>query len=206
MLHIFRSGHTLLFSLTTPLNYQRNSYSMAFNFRLFLSSALVLLVIATIASADSEQSYLSGNGQTGSSVDRRIEGRQIDSIFNSLTGDVGSVVSSLTNDVASGWREGTSFLGSLGDGVYGTLTSVGGSLYTILSSEGGDVVTLAGNLPGVVTSFAGEQITILTSVAGGSLPTKNNNDNAALPRSSISLLDIALALGGVALGALITLM
>jgi len=69
------------------------------------------------------------------------------------------------------------------------------------------VVTLAGDLPGVVTSFAGEQVTILTSVAGGVLPTNtggNSNGNGALPRNSFTLLDIGLALGGVALGAMIT--
>jgi len=93
-------------------------------------------------------------------------------------------------------------LGSLGDNVYGTLTSVGGSVYTVLSSEGGNAVTLAGTLPGVVTSFAGEQVTVLSSVAGSVLPTQTGN--SALPRNSFTLLDVGLALGGVALGALIT--
>lgn len=51
---------------------------------------------------------------------------EVDSVFNSLTGDVGSIVSSVTNDVNSEWNGGTSFLGSLGDGVYGTLTSKSG--------------------------------------------------------------------------------
>jgi hypothetical protein len=52
----------------------------------------------------------------------------VDSFVNSLTGDVGSVYNSLTNDVASGWGSGTSFLGSLGDGVYGTLTCKSGCI------------------------------------------------------------------------------
>jgi len=157
---------------------------MFFNFGLFFPSALALLAIATIAAAEPVPA----------------EKRQIDSFISSLTGDAGS----LTNDVVSGWTGATSYLGSLGDGVYGTLTSVGGSVYTVLSSEGGNAVTLAGNLPGTITSFAGEQVTILTSAVGGALPTQTGNGNSALPRNSFTLLDVGLALGGVALGALIT--
>ena len=46
----------------------------------------------------------------------------VTSFVNSLTNGAGSVFNSLTNDVVSEWNGGTSFLGSLGDGVYGTLT------------------------------------------------------------------------------------
>lgn len=103
---------------------------MFFDLRLFFTSALALLAIVTIASA-----------QTSPPVRGEIEGRQsegssyfgesqknssilcaVNSVINSLTGDVGSVYNSLTSDVASGWKGGTSYLGSLGDGVYGTLT------------------------------------------------------------------------------------
>jgi len=50
----------------------------------------------------------------------------VESLFSSLTGDAGSALSSLTNDAASGWGGATSYLGSLGDGVYGTLTCKSG--------------------------------------------------------------------------------
>ena len=63
--------------------------------------------------------------------DDRIPGRKrgnlsivhvVDDVIGSFTGEVGSVYNSLTSDVVSGWHGGTSYLGSLGDGVYGTLT------------------------------------------------------------------------------------
>ena len=52
--------------------------------------------------------------------------RPVDSLVNSLTQEANSVYNSLTNDVASEWHGGTSYLGSLGDGVYGTLTCKSG--------------------------------------------------------------------------------
>lgn len=206
--HLLKRLQPLLFSPTTHYYQPVFCSESMFNVRLLLTSALALLAITTTTVADSP------NGPIPRPAVGEFQERQIDSLVNSLTQDAGSfyssltndassIYNSLTNDVASGWNGGTSFLGSLGDGVYGTLTSIGGSVYTILSSEGGNAVTLAGNLPGVVTSFAGEQITILTSVAGGG-PTNTGNGNAALPRSSFTLMDVGLALGGVALGALIT--
>lgn len=54
----------------------------------------------------------------------------VDTFISSLTGDAGSVYNSLTNDVATGWAGATSYLGSLGDGVYGTLTCKSGITWT----------------------------------------------------------------------------
>ena len=46
----------------------------------------------------------------------------VNSFVSSVVGDATSVYNSLTNVANSEWNGATSFLGSLGDGVYGTLT------------------------------------------------------------------------------------
>jgi len=46
----------------------------------------------------------------------------VNSFVSSVVGDASSVYNSLTNVANSEWNGATSFLGSLGDGVYGTLT------------------------------------------------------------------------------------
>ena len=46
----------------------------------------------------------------------------VNSFVSSVVGDASSAYNSLTNVANSEWNGATSFLGSLGDGVYGTLT------------------------------------------------------------------------------------
>jgi len=46
----------------------------------------------------------------------------VNSFVSSVVGDASSVYNSLTNVGVSEWNGATSFLGSLGNGVYGTLT------------------------------------------------------------------------------------